>query len=68
MTIFVVIYAVITSIGSAMPQNSFSASVHFDSDAPAAGLLNPDSEVRGVWIASVENINYPSKPGLDADA
>jgi len=24
-----------------------------------------NQEVRGVWIASVYNINYPSKPGLD---
>lgn len=30
------------------------------------GLLNPDAEVRGVWIATVGNINYPSKKGLDA--
>lgn len=29
---------------------------------PAA--LNPDSELRGVWIATVSNINYPSKQGL----
>ena len=28
------------------------------------GLLNPDKEVRGVWIASVTNINFPSKKGL----
>ncbi|MBQ3125856.1 MAG: family 10 glycosylhydrolase [Clostridia bacterium] len=30
------------------------------------GILNPDAEVRGVWIASVLNINYPSEPGLSA--
>ncbi len=30
----------------------------------AVGLLNPDSEMRGVWIASVGNINFPSKQGL----
>ncbi len=30
----------------------------------ALGLLNPDSEMRGVWIASVGNINFPSKQGL----
>ncbi len=28
------------------------------------GLLNPDAEVRGIWIASVGNINFPSKKGL----
>ena len=30
------------------------------------GILNPDAEVRGVWIASVLNINFPSEPGLSA--
>ncbi len=38
-----------------------------DSETPhAIGLLNPDAEVRGVWIATVGNINFPSKKGLDA--
>ena len=27
---------------------------------------NPAREVRGIWIASVYNINYPSKAGLSA--
>jgi len=31
---------------------------------PTVGLLNPDAEVRGVWIATVGNINYPSRKGL----
>lgn len=31
------------------------------------GITNPDREVRGVWIASVANINYPSEKGLSAD-
>ena len=30
-------------------------------------ILNPDSEVRGVWIASVYNIDYPSRTDLTAD-
>lgn len=30
------------------------------------GILNPDAEVRGIWIASVLNINFPSKPGLSS--
>ena len=30
-------------------------------------MENPDAEVRGVWIASVYNINYPSRPGLRAE-
>ncbi len=31
-----------------------------------AGILNPDAEVRGVWIASVMNLHYPSEKGLDS--
>lgn len=38
------------------------------SSMPTIGLLNPDAEVRGVWIATVGNINYPSKKGLSASA
>jgi Uncharacterized protein conserved in bacteria len=29
-----------------------------------SGLIDPDREVRGVWVASVSNINFPSKQGL----
>ena len=38
--------------------------------SPAAELrhiINPDSEVRGVWIASVYNIDYPSRTDLSAE-
>ena len=31
-------------------------------------IIDPSSEVRGVWIASVYNIDYPSSTGLDAAA
>ncbi len=31
-------------------------------------IINPDSEVRGVWIASVYNIDYPSGTDLSAEA
>lgn len=31
-------------------------------------LLDPNREVRGIWIPSVLNITYPSEPGLDASA
>ncbi len=31
-------------------------------------ILDPDAEVRGVWIATVNNINFPSKKGLGANA
>ena len=30
----------------------------------AQAILDPDAEVRGVWIATVNNINFPSKKGL----
>ncbi len=30
-------------------------------------IRDPDSEVRGVWIATVSNIDFPSKPGLSAE-
>jgi len=30
-------------------------------------ILHPDAEVRGVWIASVFNIDYPSRADLSAD-
>ncbi|MBQ4353948.1 MAG: family 10 glycosylhydrolase [Clostridia bacterium] len=30
-------------------------------------ILHPDAEVRGVWIASVFNIDYPSRTDLSAD-
>lgn len=37
------------------------------SNAPLTNhIINPDSEVRGVWIASVYNIDYPSKNTLSA--
>ncbi len=35
-----------------------------DPDTAAGNLLNPDAEVRGVYIATVTNINFPSKKGL----
>lgn len=30
-------------------------------------VINPNSEVRGIWIASVANINFPSSAELSAD-
>ncbi len=34
----------------------------------AGGIIDPASEVRGVWIASVFNINFPSRADLSAAA
>ena len=33
---------------------------------PVGHLIDPDSEVRGVWIASVWNLDYPSRTDLSA--
>ena len=32
--------------------------------ASSMGIINPDSEMRGMWIATVQNINYPSASNL----
>ncbi len=37
-----------------------------EENMPTVGIIDPSSEVRGVWIASVYNIDYPSAAGLDA--
>ncbi len=39
-----------------------------EENMPTTGIIDPSSEVRGVWIASVYNIDYPSAAGLDAAA
>lgn len=39
-----------------------------ETSASMMHIINPDSEMRGVWIASVYNIDYPSAAGLGADA
>lgn len=36
-------------------------------DQPTDAITNPDRELRGVWIASVGNINYPTQSGLTAE-
>lgn len=50
---------------------ALSVGADTDSQSPESDvtdrLYNPDSEVRGVYIATVANINFPSKPGLSAD-
>jgi len=37
-----------------------------DLTAKGSAIIDPASEVRGVWIASVFNINYPSRTDLDS--
>ena len=38
-----------------------------DPCAPLVGILDPDSEVRGVWIATVWGIDFPSSAYLSAE-
>ncbi len=40
---------------------------HSDSDETLPTAASPHNEVRGAFIATVVNINYPSKPGLSPD-
>jgi len=47
--------------------SAVSADTQLSSANPTLALYDPDSEVRGIWIATVENINFPSKPGLSAN-
>ena len=37
------------------------------STAQIATKIAPKREFRGVWIATVNNIDWPSRPGLSAD-
>ncbi len=49
------------------PPTGVDTSSPSDQSATQEHLPHPDSEVRGVYIATVTNINYPSKPGLSVD-
>lgn len=39
----------------------------WESAETAGGIIDPASEIRGVWIASVFNINFPSRADLSAE-
>lgn len=42
-----------------------------EQDSPgdvSMSIINPNREIRGVWIASVYNINFPSSKNLSADS
>ncbi len=49
-----------------LPSYPHSALPHESSAAALRALIDPSSEVRGVYIATVYNIDYPSKPNLSA--
>jgi uncharacterized lipoprotein YddW (UPF0748 family) len=52
----------LAAAASAVPLPAFA-----DSAAGASDPAPPLHQLRGMWIASVVNINWPSKPGLTAD-
>ena len=58
---------VLTLISCGKDFDVSNPSLEPSSPAPMTNhIINPDSEVRGVWIASVYNIDYPSKNTLSA--
>ncbi len=50
-------------LSSCAPQATGGAE---ETTAPVPTFTPPEEEVRGVWIASVLNLNFPSRPGLSA--
>ena len=57
---------VLVSVTSCAGNSKLSlAPLNADRQSPTgSAIINPDSEVRGVWIASVFNIDFPSYSGL----
>ena len=54
--------------GCSSPDSSPVPRLEKEDGAPAlGGIINPDSEIRGVWIASTWNIDYPSRSDLTAE-
>ncbi|HCL29545.1 MAG TPA: hypothetical protein DIC52_14035 [Candidatus Latescibacteria bacterium] len=39
-----------------------------ESTGPRGGVPAPEREFRAVWVATVDNIDWPSRPGLSADS
>ncbi len=52
---------------SSNPSQTIPPEIQNQNDAPINKLADPASEVRGIYIASVLNINYPSKQGISSD-
>lgn len=50
-----------------LPSSSHDVMTFADSASSLRALIDPSSEIRGVYIATVYNIDYPSKPDLSAD-
>ncbi len=64
------VFTVTAILTSCFDKDFISSAAALEKDRPSDALkhiINPDSEVRGVWIASVYNIDYPSRADLTAD-
>jgi uncharacterized lipoprotein YddW (UPF0748 family) len=40
---------------------------NYEGNVSNAQTISKNEDLRGVWIASVSNIDFPSKPGISAD-
>lgn len=59
------ILPVFVSCGKEKPDTLAHAAMDVNTAAaPLRAIIDPSSEVRGVYIATVNNIDYPSKPNL----
>lgn len=70
MTVILALLTILTLL-SACARTDYDTTVAPDSQDSTSPMLthiiNPDSEVRGVWIASVYNIDYPTATDLSAE-
>ena len=59
----------LVSCGHKDPPDKSLSPMDSSADCPAGGSYSdPAAEVRGIYIATVYNLDFPSKPGLSADA
>ncbi|HLZ88798.1 MAG TPA: family 10 glycosylhydrolase, partial [Puia sp.] len=62
----VILLLVLTAAGVSAPATAFSQPAASTSSLPAPVM--PKYEFRAAWVASVENIDWPSKKGLPVDS
>ncbi|MHC1694285.1 MAG: family 10 glycosylhydrolase [Eubacteriales bacterium] len=76
-TRYIILLLLITAMAAGLLADTFHLSLSGivyaqetadDTVQPPQVSMNAAEELRGVWIATVDNINYPSKQGLSADA
>ncbi len=71
LSILIIAAIIFTSVLKSRLNNDYDTSLNEMSGqseaVPLRNILNPDSEIRGVWIASVYNIDYPTKTDLSAE-